>query len=557
MDDEGVDNALQSLSDDAPRWIHSVVTPIVSDPKKLRIHTASALLAAIAVDERLQSAEQREGGHGGETTDVSLEELVGLMQRGGSKRRALDIHTFITSRRGIVLSSVVILFLLILAGFLRIDLNLSSVRIEEERVVVPTARPVAPVRLADLSEAQAFLELQKAEVAPNADRVRMLWNRIVSGQHSNADSSSIVRQLSDYIETIGFNNSDQIAFLAQFADQSVSVEDKARNLERYLQDNTYYTGSIVVALAHEAGEKRILYRKALQSVLCRNGCEAFVERVSTDTLLLLVDTSGVLAEADVERYADGLSLDESWIVLERYTKRRAKRSSSVVNSLLGRKDFSRVSAVYLAPLIEDTFDSQVPRSSLLASARHGVSKDDLNQFLQWNAKESVSVLVASLASNEIEVAGLALAALGAKPIDDPLLYELVQHARSANREQRDGYVSLVITAGLRSILSGEELKVFVRQASPVLTSDSQAITAIVQHRGDKLLQLVLQEHGASIHPTVLLRILDCESPAVRKQVLPLLQEVRVQSVKQAVLKRYFQESDQSVRELYEQLGLLE
>lgn len=557
LDNEAFDNGLRSLLEDAPRWVNTVVAPIVSDSKKLRIHNASGLLAAIAVDERLQSAEQSDSGHSGKVAEVSLEELVGLMQRGAKKKRTRDIHTFITSRRGVVLSSVVILFLLILAGFLRVDLKPSSVKMQDDRVEVVTAPPVAAVPLADLSEAQAFLELEKTEVVLSADRVRMLWNRIVSGQDNSAEPSSTLRQLSEYIEGIGFNNPGQIAFLAQFADKSVSVEDKARNLERYLQDNTDDTGPIVVALAHEAGEKRNHYRKALQSVLCRSGCDAFVEVASTDTLLLLVDTSGVLSEGDVERYADGLSLDESWMVLESYVKKRAKRSSSLIRSLLGRKDVSRVSALYLAPLVEDAFDSQVPTSSLIASARYGVSKDDLNQFLKWNGKGNLRVLVASLISNEEEVVALALSALASKPIDDPLLYALLQLARSANPNERAGYISLVITAGLLSVLSDEELIVFVRQASSVLTSDSKAITAIVQHGGDTLLQLVLQEHGVSIHPTVLLRMLDSESSAVRMQVLRLLQGVRVQSVRQAVLKRYFEEREVAVRQLYEQLGLLE
>lgn len=554
--DEDVDKGLQSLRKDSPRWVHSVVVPIVSEPKKQRLHNASALLAAIAVDERLHSKGGEEVQHGGGAAEVSLEELAGLMQRGVKRKRSLDIHTFITSKRGIVLSSVLLLFLLIIAGFFRMDLSASSGEVQEARVVA-TAPPSDPVSLEDLSEVNAFIELQRGDLVPNSERVRALWNRIVKGGNQGANASSLLHELAEYIETIGFTDPEHVAFLAQFADQSISVEDKARNIERYVQDNSDGTGAIVVALAGEAGEARGAYRKALQTVLCSGGCEEFVMRASTDALLLLADHSGVLSESDVERYAEGLPRDEVWLVLERYANKSAKRVSSVVKSLLKHEETNGVSAAYLAPLIQKSFDSRVPQSALIASARKGVSRRELNQFIRWNDEGSVRVLVASLAAKEAEVVSLALSALASKPIEDPLLYSLIQLARSANGDDRAGYVSLVMAVGLNSTLSVEERKDLVLQASKVLASDRRAITAILRSGSDEILQIVLQEHGALLHPSVLLQMLDSGSVLLRKQVLPLLQEVRVQSVRQAVLKRYFEEKDDSVRTLYEELGLLE
>jgi hypothetical protein len=529
--------------------MQSVVLPIVSEAKKPTCQTVSALISAIAIEERLHTAD------GSKREDVSLEELAALSRRGKAKRAGFDIHTFITSPKGICVSGVGAMIALSFLGFLNLDFSTLDILPEVKRANEPAAKPDVS---AEFNEAKAFLELDNPNVMKNSGEMRKIWQALVQKRTETERSTPLLESLASYVQDVGDEQEPQrLASLMKFLDPLLSHEEKAKKLENYLDNGEQGAERFLVSLVQESGEMQSVYSPALRKALRERGLsEASVSALSTTALLLMFDTQATLAESEVSKYVSNLTDVELWELVRYHASKRTEMLPQIVRAALHLPDGNPYRQWYLAPLSKYPLDSDIPVSALLDSATKGASLADVEEFLEWKGQGSEQVLIASLNSPESEASMLALSGLIARPIAEPLLARMVELVGRREREKHQVYISFLVLCGLRSSLPDGEQKRLIRQSSTILMSDSDIVSGIITSGKEDMLLLVLGELGDSIHPTVLLSMLDAKNAEVRKAALGLLQHVRVQSIRQSVLRKYFEEKDEAVKALYAELGLL-
>ena len=549
LDMDVLDKGLETLSKEAPRWMQSVVLPIVSEAKKPMCQTVSALISAIVIDERSHTED------GSKREDVYLEELAALSRRGKAKRKGFDVHTFITSPKGICVSGVGAIIALSFLGFLNLDFSALDILPEVKRANEPVVKPDVS---AEFNEAKAFSDLDNPNVMKSSEKMRKIWQALVQKRTDTGHSTPLLESLASYVQGVGDEQEPQrLASLMKFLDPLLSHEEKAEKLEDYLDDGAQGAERFVVNLVHESGEMQSVYAPALRKALYTRGVsEASTSALSTTALLLMFDTQATLAESDVSKYATNLTDFELWELVRYHASKRTEMLPQIVGAALHLPDGNLYRQWYLAPLRKYPLDFDIPVSALLDSATKGVSLADVEEFLEWKGQGSEQVLIASLNSPESEASMLALSGLIARPIGEPLLARMVELVGRLDREKYQDYIPFLVLCGLRSSLSDGEQKRLIRESSTVLMSDSGIVSGIITSGKEDMLLLVLGELGDSIHPTVLLSMLDAKNPEVRKAALGFLQHVRVQSIRQAVLKKYFEENDEAVKALYAELGLL-
>ena len=552
LDDNALDEGLRTLSQETPRWVESVLVPIVRDFKNPKYHTVSALISAIAIDERTYT------GNGDEKSDVSLEELASLMRRGGKKKTRFDVHTFVTSRKGIAFSLTFLVVMLSCLGLLRIDTGFLATSFSastSSRPDSPKVNATAPPP--DFSEARVFLMLDDKEVLGNSNKLERAWDSLVENRRSAGDTSDVLEHLTRHIKSVGFDETDHAAFLMRLLDPSISNSDKADNLERYVAGNEIDMEELVVSLAHQAETELEVYRGVLEAELKNRGVSIEGKELSTEAILLLINTRGTLSSGVVAQYVSALSLRDVWHVLSYHATKRSKSLRDIVQAVLVRDDIGIYQRFYLEPLGQSSLDGTLPTRALLHGITEGVTENDIEQFLQWHGEGSEELLLASLNAASPKMAFLAFSGLASRPIEDSFLRAMIQLAEQVDLRQEPEFAPLLILAGLGGKLPEVEQQQLIRRAADVLTTDSQIITAMFASHREALVQRVLSELGESLHPSILVVMLDADSSDIRRNALLLLQNVRVQSIRQAVLKKYFDEKDESVRALYADLGLLQ
>jgi hypothetical protein len=274
-------------------------------------------------------------------------------------------------------------------------------------------------------------------------------------------------------------------------------------------------------------------------------------------MLLLINTRGTLSSAVVAQYVSALSLRDVWYVLGYHATKRSKSLRDIVQAVLAREDLGFYQRFYIEPLGQSPLDDTLPTRALLRGITEAVTENDVEQFLQWHGEGSEELLLASLNAASPKMAFLAFSGLASRPIEDSFLRAMIQLVEQVDLTQEPEFAPLLILAGLGDKLPEVEQQRLIKRAGGALTTDGQIITAMLASHREALVQLVLRELGESLHPSILLVMLDADTSDIRRNALLLLQNVRVQSIRQAVLKKYFDEKDESVRALYADLGLLQ
>jgi hypothetical protein len=367
----------------------------------------------------------------------------------------------------------------------------------------------------------------------------------------------VLDHLTRHIKSVGFDKTDHAAFLMRLLDPSISNGDKADNLERYVAGNEIDIEELIVSLAHQAEAELEVYRGALQAELKNRGVSIEDKELSTPAMLLLINTRGTLSSRVVAQYVSALSLRDVWHVLGYHATKRSKSLHDIVQAVLARDDIGIYQRFYVEPLGQSSLDVALPTRALLHGITEGMTENDVEQLLQWNGEGSEELLLASLNAASPKTALLAFSGLASRPIEDSFLRVMVQLVEQVDLRQEAGFVPLLILAGLGEKLPEVEQQRLIKKAAGVLTTDSQIVTAMLASHREVLLGLVLRELGESLHPSILVVMLDADTSDIRRNALLLLQNVRVQSIRQAILKKYFDEKDESVRALYADLGLLQ
>jgi hypothetical protein len=534
-----IEECIEQIPDDSPPWVFSVLATIAKDPNHTLCRDAKELLKSIEVGEGEWLLQQRSAKRGavlgpGEERPLTFDQLRELQLSAAERlRRQFDQIAESKIVKGILFT----LALVLMMPFI-LEQVLNSGKSNPEREVVDNIQ--------DERERQSVEDASK-ELVDILNQFKEAREKYVPVGGSTIDS------LRESAKTIGHLSGELAGLLKYLANRNANEESGELTFKVYTKGDDESRAVLSAGFIEAGGEWEKRYREQLISNIVSSGLaeRSYLESLNTEVLFLAAETRLSTEAAHFWGREDMISSDRLWWLLQAHSRKRTPVIPYLAKSIYDRKLVSWPKDIFIQTMTEARTESSPPYEAIFKAAKEGASISDVNAIAGWNDPLALRCLYAvSLATSDHAVMSRAVQGLILQPVFDAPPRPILEYLRSAQDEELWRYAKIVGGLGLNSA----ETDPFIADGLRDLREEPSfgtIVTTLIDHGSPRAVRALLRVYGGVTHPDRLIKLLSHSDPAVRREVLPFLKQVRITSSKEKIRDMYDNEQDPEVREVYE------